>query len=410
MFAFHRLPFHRRRRIASGIAAVALYSAATSLPFAAGATPPGQMAGSTGERAGPPTLCVATQGIGSLDLRFGPSERHALLLRIPAGTCGLKVAGQCVGGWCEVEHAGRRGWADTRFIAVEERGASPSAPVAVPMRRAEPQGNPVASKAGRAGAERETGAVSRPAQEPAKGAAKGVGGSGAAAKAPAAAVEAGAGGRSEARAQPSLLPPAAAARPEPASRSGAPRGAAGAADAARDVATDPAGAPLPPVKAAANADVPPAGRTHVRGPSRAAAEKRASKRRGSARVAREARVRARQERRRLRAVASARRYRGPVRPWGFGIAGGLGFGPGLSIGLAGPGFHLGPRVRPGRCVVGVAGWDTLRLRTGPGTGHPAIAGIPPRACGVVRSGPCVGAWCAVRYRRHAGWVNTWYLD
>jgi SH3-like domain-containing protein len=63
-----------------------------------------------------------------------------------------------------------------------------------------------------------------------------------------------------------------------------------------------------------------------------------------------------------------------------------------------------------RCVIGVAAWDTLRLRNGPGVGHDAIGHIPPGACRVARVGGCVGAWCRVAWRGRVGWVNAFYLE
>ncbi|MGE0699066.1 MAG: SH3 domain-containing protein [Hyphomicrobiaceae bacterium] len=64
----------------------------------------------------------------------------------------------------------------------------------------------------------------------------------------------------------------------------------------------------------------------------------------------------------------------------------------------------------GACVVHVAPWDTLRLRTGPGVGHEAIGGIPPGDCRVVSAGGCRGDWCRVAWHGRIGWVNTSYLD
>ncbi len=49
------------------------------------------------------------------------------------------------------------------------------------------------------------------------------------------------------------------------------------------------------------------------------------------------------------------------------------------------------------CVIGVASWDTLRVRLGPGAGHPAIGAIPHTACRVRPAGPCLGAWCRVAW-------------
>lgn len=70
-----------------------------------------------------------------------------------------------------------------------------------------------------------------------------------------------------------------------------------------------------------------------------------------------------------------------------------------------------PDVRASRaCVVGVASWDTLRMRAGPGVSHAALGSIPPRACDVRHAGPCQRGWCRVAWRGRVGWVNANYLD
>lgn len=63
----------------------------------------------------------------------------------------------------------------------------------------------------------------------------------------------------------------------------------------------------------------------------------------------------------------------------------------------------------GICVAGVARWDTLRIRRGPGVGFAEIGGIPPGACGVARAGSCYRLWCRIAWRGREGWVNTYYL-
>ena len=61
------------------------------------------------------------------------------------------------------------------------------------------------------------------------------------------------------------------------------------------------------------------------------------------------------------------------------------------------------------CVVGVANWDVLWLRAGPGTAFARIGSIPPNACGIEITGPCKGRWCRVTYGGADGWTNTRYL-
>lgn len=62
------------------------------------------------------------------------------------------------------------------------------------------------------------------------------------------------------------------------------------------------------------------------------------------------------------------------------------------------------------CVQGVAAWDTLRVRSGPGSGFAAIGGIPPSACGVIVRGRCRGVWCPVGYGGLTGWSSARFLD
>lgn len=62
------------------------------------------------------------------------------------------------------------------------------------------------------------------------------------------------------------------------------------------------------------------------------------------------------------------------------------------------------------CVIDVARWDTLRIRSGPGVQHREVGEIPPRACGVVDAGGCYGSWCRIAWRGQHGWVNTRYLE
>ena len=69
-----------------------------------------------------------------------------------------------------------------------------------------------------------------------------------------------------------------------------------------------------------------------------------------------------------------------------------------------------PPTSAGACVSRVAPWDTLRIRTGPGTDRDEIGEIPASACGVGLIGGCYGRWCRIAWRGRAGWVNTYYLD
>ncbi len=63
------------------------------------------------------------------------------------------------------------------------------------------------------------------------------------------------------------------------------------------------------------------------------------------------------------------------------------------------------------CVMNVADWDVLWMRSGPSARYRRIGSIPPRACGVrVRWNTCRGNWCKVRYAGRRGWVNMRYID
>ena len=66
---------------------------------------------------------------------------------------------------------------------------------------------------------------------------------------------------------------------------------------------------------------------------------------------------------------------------------------------------------PGRLyrVRGVERRDVLNVRRGPSEHHAAVAHIPPDGRKVKITGPCVGDWCPVRYRRATGWVHSFYL-
>ncbi len=62
-------------------------------------------------------------------------------------------------------------------------------------------------------------------------------------------------------------------------------------------------------------------------------------------------------------------------------------------------------------VVGVAGNDVLNMRTGPGTGHGIVTGIPPNGTGVRVSG-CQAVsgysskWCTVTWQGISGWASA----
>lgn len=63
------------------------------------------------------------------------------------------------------------------------------------------------------------------------------------------------------------------------------------------------------------------------------------------------------------------------------------------------------------CVVDVASWDVLWIRTGPSTRFQRVGSIPANGCGVrVIWSECQGSWCRVHYRGVSGWASTRYLQ
>lgn len=65
-------------------------------------------------------LCVGGGG-KTLRLRAGPGDSHRVVGALPVGACGIKVAGKCSAGWCEVQLGAAKGWADSRRVAIRER-------------------------------------------------------------------------------------------------------------------------------------------------------------------------------------------------------------------------------------------------------------------------------------------------
>ena len=58
---------------------------------------------------------------------------------------------------------------------------------------------------------------------------------------------------------------------------------------------------------------------------------------------------------------------------------------------------------------GVASWDRLNVRSGPGARRPVVGSIPATGSGVHCLGPCKGKWCRVSWRGIVGWTNMRFL-
>lgn len=82
---------------------------------------------------------------------------------------------------------------------------------------------------------------------------------------------------------------------------------------------------------------------------------------------------------------------------------------GLGAALFAPLAAADARASEGLCVVNVASWDVLNVRSGPGTRFSALDGLAPGRCGITVRGSCQGNWCPIAYKYGSGWVNTRYL-
>ncbi|MBS0244669.1 MAG: hypothetical protein JSS20_21070, partial [Proteobacteria bacterium] len=125
--------------------------------------PPGFAAATAANR----MLCVHDVAAGqTLTMRSAASGTATTVAELPAGTCGLKLAGRCEGDWCEMSLAEKKGWVPWRFVGIYE---VPSASQSVTARPEPPQPRrsaaapPPASSAPRAGAPP---ASSRPSEPP----------------------------------------------------------------------------------------------------------------------------------------------------------------------------------------------------------------------------------------------------
>ncbi len=60
-------------------------------------------------------------------------------------------------------------------------------------------------------------------------------------------------------------------------------------------------------------------------------------------------------------------------------------------------------------VVDVDAWDTLNVRSGPGTGYEVVDALPPDEGCIINTGKRSGNWVRIEARGKAGWVNGRYL-
>lgn len=265
--------------------------------------------------AGRRTLCVhGIEPPNALKVHSGPGEDAAVLGTFPAKACDVKLAGRCLGHWCQMSLGKSFGWVDTRHIGVYElpEGARAATVRPVPNAPFDPaKEKPVADAA----------AASTPIGPSPKIVVE---------KAPPVKVVA------PKRPVPKLV--RVPVRVQPAVR------------------TAPVVRPHPVARPSPRIAPRPFERPYL-------AE------------------------------------REPSRSWGWS--------PSAVVRL-----FAAPRLEVDRasCVVDVARWDSLRIRSGPGVQHREVGEIPPRACGVVELGGCYGSWCRVAWRGQHGWVNTRYLE
>ena len=75
------------------------------------------------------TLCVhGLEAPTSLLVRSGPGVERNVIGRFPAKACGVRLAGRCVGEWCQMALGDTFGWVKTTHIAVYELPGTPAQP------------------------------------------------------------------------------------------------------------------------------------------------------------------------------------------------------------------------------------------------------------------------------------------
>ena len=81
------------------------------------------------------------------------------------------------------------------------------------------------------------------------------------------------------------------------------------------------------------------------------------------------------------------------------------------LGLA-PASATASNVIPGEehCVVNVATWDRLNIRTSPSSQAPVVRRRHYGSCGIFVVGKCRSQWCPVEDGHSAGWANRRFLS
>ncbi len=62
------------------------------------------------------------------------------------------------------------------------------------------------------------------------------------------------------------------------------------------------------------------------------------------------------------------------------------------------------------CVVNVATWDRLNIRSRPSSRAPVVSGKRYGSCGILVVGSCRAQWCPVEDGHWVGWVNRRFLS
>lgn len=81
------------------------------------------------------TDAACVRGVAAGDrlwIRANPDARSSAVGAIGPRACDVTVVGPCRGGWCRVEHAGRSGWSNARYLDRRQSNANVVAPALAP--------------------------------------------------------------------------------------------------------------------------------------------------------------------------------------------------------------------------------------------------------------------------------------